>query len=104
MCLKTDIQILHYVGFLLEERGNENGLGKHGAKHLRKILRLLMSLGTKPKMLRMIKVAGKHLLDNVLCTGSSDDDDEKRSLFSIYRVKALPSQRIKTHLFKDLPS
>lgn len=36
--LKTSIPKLHYVGYLLEKRGNEAGLRKLGIKHLRKSL------------------------------------------------------------------
>lgn len=44
---------------LLEERVNKAGLRKGlSARHLRKILRLLISLGTIPKMLQMIETTG----------------------------------------------
>lgn len=45
--------------------------GKPGTKWLS----LLMTLGTMPKVLRMIKTTGKHLLPSVLYRGPNNDND-----------------------------
>lgn len=65
--------------FSWRESGNEAGLRKFDAKHLRKLLRILMSLGTMPKMLQNYKTSGKHLVPKIISTGPDDDDVFTRS-------------------------
>lgn len=67
------MQKLCYVGYHPQERENEASLRKPSTKNLKKILRLLMFLGTMPGILQVIKTTGKHLLPNMFYTESNHD-------------------------------